>query len=212
MHIMQTEALIVTLMTFVFSLMLAVYLTKDYLKKKRSSTLLWSSGLWIFAISVFLEILFSLNISSGTLMGPYLFLVALLVELLALGSMQLVKSPKLRYVYYAFAAITTLFLIYAVAVSDNSGLVQNYVVSGTPSMLVIDSSSIVVFPATIVLIAVSLMSYLRKRDKRMLSIILGVIIVGVAGTLYIASFPSLLYIAEFVGVLFLWMGFYRNKE
>ena len=50
-------------------------------------------------------------------------------------------------------------------------------------------------------------SYLQKHNPRMLSIILGVIVVATAGSLYIAAIPELLYYSEFIGMVLLWFGF-----
>ena len=62
---------------------LAILLSASYVKKKTNSTLLWSSGLWLFSISVGLEIIFSVGIFSEGLIRFYTFLVAVLVSLLA---------------------------------------------------------------------------------------------------------------------------------
>ena len=55
---------------------------------------------------------------------------------------------------------------------------------------------------------IAAISYKRTRSKKMLSIIAGVIVVSIAGTLYIASFPEFLYFSEFIGILLLWAGFF----
>ncbi|MDE1870492.1 MAG: hypothetical protein KGH71_05965, partial [Candidatus Micrarchaeota archaeon] len=68
------------------------------------------------------------------------------------------------------------------------------------------------FPAATVLVIVAAMGYRRTRSLKMVSIIAGVVVVSVAGTLYIASFPSFLYYAEFAGMLLLWMGFYDFRR
>ena len=85
---------------------------------------------------------------------------------------------------------------------------QNYVVAGAPPISVIVTSSIATFPAAIVIIWVAAASYIQKRNVKMLSIIAGVIVVSIAGTLYIASFPAFLYYSEFFGILLLWLGFF----
>ncbi len=48
-------------------------------------------------------------------------------------------------------------------------------------------------------------------SKKMLSIIAGVIIVSIAGSLYIVHFPAFLYYSEFIGISLLWFGFIWSK-
>ena len=86
----------------------------------------------------------------------------------------------------------------------------NYVAWGVPPLLVTIFSTLITIPASAVLLVVAIKSYLKTKNKKMLSIIAGVVFVVIAGTLYIVSFPSLLYISEFVGILLLWYGFYSG--
>ena len=79
-----------------------------------------------------------------------------------------------------------------------------------PPLLVTVFSTLITIPASIVLLAVAILGYLKTKNKKMLSIIAGVVFVVIAGTLYIVSFPALLYISEFVGILLLWYGFYSG--
>ena len=203
----QIATLGVTSATFVLSLVLALAMTLKARKSQQSSQFFWAIGLWIFAATVLIEIAFAAGFYSGIAEKAYLALVALLVEVLALGSMQLVKSKALRFSYYAFFVLSTGYLFYGTAASAIGNLLSNYIMSGVPPLAVTVGSALVTVPATIILIAISAISFARTKRKKMLSIIAGVALVAVAGTLYIAQFPSLLYIAEFVGILLLWIGF-----
>ena len=131
----------------------------------------------------------------------------MLVELLALGSMQLVKNRNAKKVYNVFVILSTLLLAYSLMISNIGNIITDYVVFGLLPISVVITSSIITFPAAIILIAVAVKSYLVKRSSKLLSIIAGVIIVSIAGTLYIVQYPAFLYIAEFVGILALWYGF-----
>ena len=203
----QTTVLAVTIITFFLTLPLAFVLTKRYLAKKGNQYLYWSLGLWFFAIGVFLEVLFASGIYSQLLIDSYLFIVVVLVEFLALGSIELVKTKIIRQAYFAFTVIATIFTAYALAVSQTGNILVSYVIQGNLPMLVVVSSSIATFAAAIVLEIVAIKSYIATRNRKMLYIIAGVIIVSMAGTLYIVQFPAFLYLAEFLGVLLLWMGF-----
>jgi hypothetical protein len=210
MNLLQTEALAITVVTFVLSLVLASYLTKKYVKTRARSLLFWSAGMWAFAVGVLLEVIFATGFYSTSLMAFYLFIVALLVELLALGSMQLIRSKPAKTAYYAFSIIMTLLLLYSVATSKIGNLMTNYIVWGSPPALVTVLSLLITFPASAILVIIAALTYRRTRNKKMMCIIAGVIFVVIAGTLYIVSFPALLYISEFVGVLLLWIAFYSG--
>ncbi len=209
--ILQLESLVVTVVVFILSLVLTIILTKSYLRNRKPSSMFWSLGMWAFTIGMLVEILFAVGIQSAALSSFYLFIVAVLVEFLALGSIQLVKSNRIKNVYMAFCIISTVFLVYSFTASQAQSIVVNYVATGLPPLLVIYASSIITFPAAAVLAIVTLISYIHTKDLRNVSIIAGVVVVSVAGTLYIVSFPSLLYIAEFIGIVLLWIGFFRGK-
>jgi hypothetical protein len=209
--LLQLESLTITVVVFILSLILTIFLTKSYLKKKGTSLMFWSLGMWAFTIGMILEIIFALGIYSELLISSYLFIVAILVEFLALGSINLIKSRKIKLAYYGFCIITTVFMLYTLVILKIPNLVINYIVYGPLPILVVYSSSFITFPAAAVLVIVAASSYIKRKDYRYLSIISGVIIVSIAGTLYIVTFPSLLYLAEFLGIVLLWIGFFRSK-
>jgi hypothetical protein len=203
----QLSVEVTTVVTLLLTIFLAAVMTKRYMKRKSVSLMYWSTAIWIFALGVFIEIVFAYGIYSQDLIRSYLFLVAVLVELLALGSMQLVKNRNAKKVYNVFVILSTLLLAYSLMISNIGNIITDYVVFGLLPISVVITSSIITFPAAIILIAVAVKSYLVKRSSKLLSIIAGVIIVSIAGTLYIVQYPAFLYIAEFVGILALWYGF-----
>ncbi len=196
-----------TIIIFILSLGLTLIITGNYLKKKHASLLAYTSGLWIFSISVALEVVFSTGYETELLLKSYLVLVAILVELLALGSVLLLHSRKFTISYEVFMIISTAFILISAAVSPVGDIVTHGVVFGVIPLLISISSIVITFPAAIVLILIAAVSYKKTRNPKLISIIIGVIVVSVAGTLYIVEFPAFLYYAEFVGILLLWIGF-----
>lgn len=197
-----------TALTFVLAAILSAFLTRNYLQRRSKSYLFWSIGLWLFALSVLEEFLFSSGYYGESLIRSYLGLAAILVEFLALGSIQFVKSSKLKTAYYIFSIASTVALGYFLATETIGNILDNYVVFGTIPLSIVTVSSIITFPAVIVLIATALLSYRRTKNPKMLSIVVGVVITAIAGSLYIAQFPAFLYYSEFIGILFLWLGFF----
>lgn len=211
MNLFQIEALSITIVTFILSFLLAFYMTQKYKKARARNLLFWSAGMQAFAVGVFLEVIFALGVTPLPLIAFYVFLVALIVEFLALGSIQLIKSKSIKKYYYLFCIVSTILLFGSiVAYPPGQGFISNYVAWGSLPLLVVLFSTLVTIPASIVLLVVGIKSYLKTRNEKLLSIIAGVVFVVIAGTLFILSFPALLYISEFVGILLLWYGFYSG--
>ena len=196
-----------SIIIFSLSALLSIVLTKNYLGKRKTSMAMWAAGLWMFSVSAALEAAFAAGIFSETLIDLYLFLVAFLVEILALGSVFLSGNKLSGTGYLIYVLATALFLAYSFSVSTVGNIIVGGVVYGEIPPIVIISSSLATFPAALILVISSIKSYRKTRDSKLLSIVAGVILVSIAGTLYIASFPALLYYAEFGGILLLWFGF-----
>lgn len=196
-----------TIVILILSLGLTFIITGNYLKKKHASLLAYTSGLWIFSISVALEVVFSTGYETELLLKSYLILVAILVELLALGSVLLLHSRRFTISYGVFMIISTTFIIISAAISPLGDIVTHGVVFGVIPLLISISSIVITFPAAVILILIAAISYKKTRNPKLISIIIGVIVVSVAGTLYIVQFPAFLYYAEFAGILLLWIGF-----
>jgi len=209
---MFTSVIISTVIIFILTSILAAFMTYDYFRKKKTSIIFWSLGLWAFVIGVILEVFFSVGIYSQDLIKSYLFVVALVVEALAIGSVLLLGRRHLTEAYSIYVIITSAALIYVLIVASIGNIIKNGVVFGLLPLYVTLFSAFITFPAAVALIVISLYSYKKTRNVKMISIISGVIVVTVAGTLYIAAFPAFLYYSEFIGILLLWAGFFNFKE
>jgi hypothetical protein len=212
MNTMMAIVIVSTLVITLLSAWLAVLLYSNYREKKNLSYVFWSAGLAFFAIGTLLEALFAYGIYSQLLAKFYLFVVAILVVLLGEGSALALRNKIVTYAFTMFAVAASLFTLYALAVSTIGNIIVNYVVYGSLPIYVVIASSVATFPAVIMIIAAAVISYRHTHNVKMLSIIAGVIIVSIAGTLYIVQFPVLLYYAEAIGIALLWLGFYSRKR
>jgi hypothetical protein len=201
-----------TTVMIALSVILAVFLTKNYLEKHSKNYLFWSIGLWLFALSVGQEFLFSAGYYSEFMIRSYLVIVAVLVESLALGSIQLIERKQIKNYYYAFSVLSTFALAYFLGTEKIGNILDNYVVYGVLPLGVVVASSLITFPAAIVLIVTAALTYRRTKNNKLLSIIAGVVIVSIAGSLYIAQFPAFLYYSEFIGIALLWLGFFEFRH
>jgi hypothetical protein len=209
--------LLSTVVITILSAVLAFFLTLKYFKLKSKNYLFWSIGLWFFAVGVILEVLFALGLYSEVMIDSYLTIVALLVEALALGSVQFL-GKTVKKIYYIYAIITTVAIIFSFFFVRVGNIIVNYVVFGLLPMFTTVISAIITFPAAAIIIASAYLAarrtkaytdrkVRRHKNLQMSSIIAGVVVVSIAGTLYIAAYPELLYWSEFFGILLLWLGF-----
>jgi hypothetical protein len=205
----QSLVQISALVILILGAILAFFLTLNYVRLRKASYLFWSAGLWLFALGVLEELLFASGYYNEILIATYLGIVAVLVNLLAIGSMMLVGSRLARNAYYVFSILSALALAVVLATENAGNLLLNYVVAGNPPTLIVVFSSVITFPAAAVLLVTAAMSYMKTKSNKMLSIIAGVVVISVAGSLYIAQFPAFLYYSEFVGILLLWFGFFN---
>ncbi|AAT43417.1 hypothetical protein [Picrophilus oshimae] len=196
-----------TIVILILSAILTYVISKTYMKTKRTHLFYWSAGLFVFTVSVLLETLMASGIYNVFIISLYLFLVAVLVNFLSLGSFALYNNKKFENYYYIYSGITVIFLIITLALYPPGYLISDYIVYGPLPLPVTISSSFVTFPAAFFIVLIAIISYKKNKNKKLLSIIAGVIIVSIAGTLYIARFPVFLYYAEFIGIVLLWIGF-----
>lgn len=204
---MNSEVLAVTVFVFAASTVLSLIISSNYIQSGKRSFIFWASGMWLFAFAALLEILFAAGTYSEVLIDLYLFLVAVLVQLLSAGSLLLLNSATASRIYGVYALVADAALAFALISGTTGNIILNGVVYGSLPVEVIAASSAITFPAAAILVAVSIISFRRKRTWKMLSIISGTVVVSAAGALYIASFPSFLYVAELAGIILLWAGF-----
>ncbi len=197
----------------IFILSMLSFLLSYLLLKKRTiskSYIFWATGIALVGVTVFQEFIIYFNYWSEFFIQLYIFLIAILVGILSIGSVLMLNSRKIKYVwigYVAIIGIITLLYSFTLPIPKSiiaNGIIINNVVLPMPDVI---SSSLLTIPAALVLIILALKSFLKTKNYSTLLIALGVIVITIAGTLYIINFPVLLYYAEFIGILILFFGF-----
>ncbi len=168
----------------------------------------WAVGLALVVVTLLEEAVFYGGLASVPYLRAYLFLVAVLVGALSLGSVQFWTRPLYRRAYagYVVAVSGATGIACAFAPVSLSTIVGGVVTGALPLSIVL-TSSLVTFPAAVVMVVGSLRDAVRTRVWRRLYVASGVIVISIAGGLYIAAFPISLYFAEFAGVVLLFLGF-----
>ncbi|MGA8275683.1 MAG: hypothetical protein WB789_09670 [Thermoplasmata archaeon] len=170
--------------------------------------LMWGSGLIFATGAMVIESVVYLGSVSSLLLQVYVFLSAAIVGVLSLGATRILRRPKVEraYTYYIVATCGLVAAFSLLTTLPPASMVSGGIITGDPPLLLLVLSSLVTFPATVVLLTASYLSLRRSWRWQTLLMIGGALILGAGGTLYIASFPVALYYAEFLGIILLFLG------
>ena len=194
----------------VVALILSVLVLRRYRVERRACYLYWGVGLFLFFVTLVEEALLDFGVWSQPLIQSYLVLVAVLVGILSMGSAELSLSSRWRWPYFGYVGVTSVALaVVGFTTTISTGIVSDGVVSGLPPTSIDLVSSLITFPAALLLIVSALYGVIKYRRYHLLYIAVGTAVISAAGTLYLVSFPATLYYAEFVGILLLFLGFVR---
>lgn len=169
--------------------------------------LLWGTGLGFGAAATAIELVAYLGVVSGVLLQAYVFFSAAIVGVLSMGSMHAFRGARWARGYLAYAgASIAVVAAFSFTSAMPSSMVVDGVISGNPPLLLLVLSSFVTVPATVVLLGACVQSLRRRFRWRGLLMLSGACVLGAGGAFYIASFPVMLYYAEFIGIVLLFFG------
>ena len=192
------------------ALLLAVLVLARYRSGHQVSHLYWGVGLLLVFVTVAEEAPLYVGVFNQPLILSYLVLVAILVGVLSLGSARLSLSGRWRSLYFGYIGVMSVALVgVSLFISVPSSIVVGGVVTGLPPPWIEVVSSLITFPAAVMLFVASLYGAVRQHRWNLLYISAGTAVITAAGALYLVSFPATLYYAEFVGVVLLFLGFVK---
>lgn len=169
--------------------------------------LMFGLGLACGAASMLIEFVAYLGVVTVPLLQAYVFLTAAIVGVLSLGSAKTARWPRFEPAYAAYTiAVGAVIGWFSFTTDLPLGMVQQGIVVGNPPLLLIVLSSLMTVPATVVLLTAAVVHLRRSFRPKGLLMITGACILGAGGAFYIAAFPVVLYYAEFVGILMLFLG------
>lgn len=167
----------------------------------------WGGGLALGAAAMLVETIVYLGVVTVPLLQAYVFLSAAIVGVLSLGATRVLRRPRLEKWYAGLILVGCGIVGIASFLTPLSlSMVSQGVIVGSPGDFLLELSSIVTFPATIVLLASAAVSLRRSWRWQTMLMVAGALVLGAGGTLYIASFPIALYYAEFLGIGLLFLG------
>ncbi len=190
------------------ALLLAVSEFRRYQSQGLRAHLFWSAGLALVTVTLLEEAAFLAGWWSPVLIQSYLFLVAFLVGLLSLGSAEGALRGSARTVYTGFVGVASaLVALTCLLEPASSAILNGGIVTGNPPRGIVLASTLLTVPAAALMAVGALVAARRERRWRLAWIAAGIIVISIAGALYIVSVPETLYYAEFVGVVLLYFGF-----
>ena len=194
----------------VLSLLLVILCARGFLRYYRARTrteLIWGMGVLLAAVAMAIEAVVYLGVLSSAILQVYVFCSAAIVGVLSLGATKVLRRPRLEMGYTWWTVATCAVVGVFCAITPLSlGMVTSGIITGNPPLMLIILSTLVTGPATVVLLAASVVSLRRSWRWQTLLMVSGAMILGAGGTLYIASFPVALYYAEFIGIVLLFLG------
>jgi hypothetical protein len=178
-----------------------------FLRRPEPTQAMWASGMGMAAAAMAIETVVYVGYVSSGLLEAYVFATAALVGLLSLGCTHVIRVAGFARAYAAFILVACAVLGFASFTTPlPASMVSNGIIVASPGTNLLVLSSVITFPATVVLLAASVVSLRRSRRWQNLMIIGGALVLGAGGSLYIASLPIFLYYAEFVGIILLFAG------
>ena len=168
---------------------------------------MWGTGLAFGAAAMAVEMVVYFGYVTVPLLQAYVFFSAAIVGVLSLGSAKSFRPGRFEPAYTAYTVgIGAVIAWFSFATPLPLGMVQNGIVVGNPPLLLIVLSSLMTVPATVVLLTAAVVHLRKSFRPKGLLMITGACVLGAGGAFYIAAFPVVLYYAEFVGIVMLFLG------
>ena len=178
-----------------------------FIQTRATAQIAWGVGLGFGAAAMAVELVAYVGIVSSLLLQFYVFFSAAIVGVLSVGSARAFRRDGFARSYTAYTvAACALVAAFSFTTPMSTSMVTSGIVTGNPPLLLLVLSSLVTVPATIVLLTAAVLSLRRSFRWRGLLMVSGACVLGAGGAFYIASFPVILYYAEFVGILMLFIG------
>jgi len=176
--------------------------------RDRSRTqVLWGTGLGFGATATAIELLAYVGIVSRILLQAYVFFSAAIVGVLSMGSMHAFRQARWSRGYLTYIGVScAVVAFFSFTTPMPASMVQAGVISGNPPLLLLVLSTFVTVPATVILLGACILSLRRHFRWRGLLMLAGASVLGAGGAFYVASFPVMLYYAEFIGIVLLFLG------
>ena len=203
----QGEVLAIASFTFIISVALTYLSLRKYFVKRNEMWLWYSLAFVSNLVATGIQEVWALGYSDVFTSAVYMFLVAELVLFFSFGSAtQLPQKWFKAYKYYGFAA--SLVLILGI-IAQPADIVEDYMPMNYP-MPAVGASMVVTIPSTglILFLAGRALLFKGSNKYKLVSIVMGVIVLSAGGMFAASGFWWALYASEVVGMALLLAGVY----
>jgi hypothetical protein len=204
----------IPLLASLISLALTWDMARQYRRKRQAHQLAYTCGLALFTLAAFAEFVATAFGWSPIIYKLYYYAGIVLVPVLASGSVFLLRRKGLAVVFFLYVTVTgLLLLLQLIPVSvDAARLPEKGLTVGGSAMpeAVRQYSFWLSGIGGIVLLAVSLYSFVRTRYWGNLFIFFGALVMSAGGRLAAGGMPVLLPLSELVGIVLLYLGAARH--
>lgn len=197
----------------IIALAMSLALFNRYLAKKRVFHLLWAVGMLLWAVSDFTQLYALLLGWIVVVYLAYFFSSIMLAGFLGAGTLYLVRPEgRIPRFYLWFNIIAAAALIVSISIVPvNTAALQNAVAGANGiSGLSNDIAALVNIPALFTFVGGALYSFVRWRRAYALLIAIGGAVPAVGGSFAAIAIPTLLPYTDFIGIVFLSLGFYLS--
>ena len=204
------------LMASVISLVFAIEVSRQYLRRRRAYQFWWTVSLILYTFAAFAEFLAAFRGSwSPSLYTLYYISAAALVGFMGGGTVFLIGGRRVGHVFILVMAAATVAMA-AVAASvgvNTAALAGGRVVAGqampnTVRLL----AMLLTIPGSLALFGGAAYSWWKTRHHFNLLIALGTLIISGAGGAARLGRPEFLYLGEMLGLAVLFAGFLLSRE
>ena len=204
---------ILPLVVGIIALAISVILLDKYRSAKRMYHLLWSLGMFLWAVSDFTQFYAIALKWTSAIYLTYFFSSIMLAGFLGAGTVYL-AMPKGRAapIYLWFNIIAAIVLLLAMLSTPLDSTALQNAIAGANGMPGIsnDIAALVNIPALFTFVGGALYSYIKQKRFYALLIAVGGAVPAVGGTLAAVAIPALLPYTDFIGIAFLSVGFYLS--
>jgi hypothetical protein len=205
---------VIPLLASMTSLFLTLDMIRQYLQKRKAHQLAYASGLALFTLAAFVE-----GIAMAFGWSPFIYKVyyytgIVLVPVLASGSVFLLRRRAIGNLFLFYVVVTSLLMLLQIIPAQvkedllpAAGLTVG---GGAMPESVRQYSFWLSGVGGIVLLVVSLYSFVRTRYWGNLFIFLGALVMSIGGRLAAAGLAVFLPLSELVGILLLYLGVARH--
>ncbi len=205
---------VMPLIAGLLALLISLVLARMYFQKRKIHHLLWSAGMFLWAISDFTQLYAILAEWTVPIYLAYFFGSIMLAGLLGSGTLYLVfpKSRISRWYMWFNIILGVALAVTLVVTPINVSALSMAVTGANPitSPVANGIAALVNVPALVTFGGGALYSFIRTRKAYALLITAGAIIPALGGILATFAIPQLLPFTDFFGVLCLGAGFYLS--